>query len=71
MTGWQLVAMSEVWPPNIFPSPYDVLEDLVYMAGDGSLFHGIGTSLWRLATRLCDSGRGRAGAWAYSWPGYA
>ena len=50
MAGWQLVAMSEVWPNNIFPSPYDVLEDLVYMAGDGSLFYGIGTSLWRLAT---------------------
>ena len=35
---WQIVAMSGVWPENIFPSPYDVAEDLVYGASDGSLF---------------------------------
>lgn len=46
---WQVFAMTQVWPSNIFPSPYDVVEDLLYMVGDGSLFHGIGTSLVRLA----------------------
>ena len=50
IAGWQALAMSGVWPENIFPSPYDVVEDLVYMASDGSIFHGIGTSLVRLIT---------------------
>lgn len=47
---WQAVAMSELWPDNIFPSPYQVVEDLVFMASDGSLFHGMGTSLFRLVS---------------------
>lgn len=47
---WQAVAMSELWPSNIFPSPYQVVEDLVFMASDGSLFHGMGTSLFRLVS---------------------
>lgn len=50
IAAWQAVAMMEVWPSNIFPSPYDVVEDLWYMASDGSLFYGIGTSLVRLIT---------------------
>ncbi|MFB5609294.1 MAG: ABC transporter permease [Nitrosarchaeum sp.] len=49
---WQLIAMSDVWPNNLFPSPYDVAEDLVYTASDGSLFYGIGTSLLRLIIGL-------------------
>jgi NitT/TauT family transport system permease protein len=44
--------MSDVWPNNIFPSPYEVGEDLVYMAADGSLFFGIATSIMRLAVGL-------------------
>ncbi|MXX20903.1 MAG: ABC transporter permease [Cenarchaeum sp. SB0665_bin_23] len=47
---WQAVAMSELWPDNIFPSPYQVVEDLAFMANDGSLFHGMGTSLFRLVS---------------------
>lgn len=47
---WQAVAMSELWPNNIFPSPYQVVEDLAFMASDGSLFHGMGTSLFRLVS---------------------
>lgn len=47
---WQAVAMSELWPDNIFPSPYQVVEDLAFMASDGSLFHGMGTSLFRLVS---------------------
>ena len=49
---WQSISMSDIWPNNIFPSPYEVAEDLVYTASDGSLFYGIGTSLWRLAIGL-------------------
>ena len=52
---WQLVAMSQVWPSNIFPSPYEVGEDLVYGAADGSLFYGFATSMWRLAVGLAMS----------------
>ena len=49
---WQAISMSDIWPSNIFPSPYEVAEDLAYTASDGSLFYGIGTSLWRLAIGL-------------------
>ena len=49
---WQGISMADIWPNNIFPSPYEVAEDLVYMASDGSLFFGIGTSLMRLAVGL-------------------
>ncbi len=49
---WQAISMADIWPNNIFPSPYEVAEDLVYMASDGSLFFGIGTSLMRLAVGL-------------------
>ena len=49
---WQVVAMSGVWPSNVFPSPYEVAEDLVYMASDGSLFYGIATNMWRLTIGL-------------------
>ncbi len=49
---WQAISMSDIWPSNIFPSPYEVGEDLAYMAGDGSLFFGIGTTLMRLVIGL-------------------
>ena len=49
---WQVIAMAGVWPDNIFPSPYEVAEDLAYGAADGSLLYGIATSLWRLAIGL-------------------
>lgn len=49
---WQAVSMSNVWPNNIFPSPYEVGEDLAYTATDGSLFYGVGTSLVRLVIGL-------------------
>lgn len=49
---WQITAMLGVWPENIFPSPYDVAQDLVYTASDGSLFYGIATSMWRLSVGL-------------------
>lgn len=58
IAGWQVMAMVGVWPENIFPSPYDVIEDLVYMAGDGSLFHGIGTSMARLASGFAIAAAG-------------
>lgn len=49
---WQAVAMSGIWPDNIFPSPYEVAEDLAYGAYDGTLFYGIATSMWRLVVGL-------------------
>ena len=49
---WQLVSMGNIWPNNIFPSPYEVGEDLVFSAADGSLFFGIGTSILRLLVGL-------------------
>ena len=49
---WQAISMSDVWPNNIFPSPYEVGEDLVYMAADGSLFFGIATTIMRLIVGL-------------------
>ncbi|MCA9812269.1 MAG: ABC transporter permease [Nitrosarchaeum sp.] len=49
---WQIISISNVWPSNIFPSPYEVGEDLVYTASDGSLFYGIGTSMMRLLAGL-------------------
>ena len=49
---WQLVSMLNIWPDNIFPSPYEVGEDLVFMASDGSLFYGIGTTILRLVVGL-------------------
>ena len=49
---WQAISMTNVWPNNIFPSPYEVGEDLAYTAADGSLFFGIGTSILRLLVGL-------------------
>lgn len=46
---WQALDVANVWPDSVFPSPYDVAEDLGYGAADGTLWIGIGTSLWRLA----------------------
>jgi len=52
---WQGIDFANVWPDNIFPSPYEVAEDLWYGASDGSLFLGIGTSLLRLTAGLAIS----------------
>ena len=52
VTVWQIIAMAGIWPDNIFPSPYEVAEDLAYGAADGSLFYGIATSMWRLSIGL-------------------
>jgi len=49
---WQIISMGGIWPDNIFPSPYEVAEDLAYSAADGSLFYGIVTSMWRLLLGL-------------------
>ena len=49
---WQAVAVAGVWPSNIFPSPYEVAEDLAYGAADGSLLYGMATSMWRLTVGL-------------------
>ncbi len=49
---WQIVSMTNIWPNNLFPSPYEVAEDLVYTTSDGSLFFGIATSLLRLIIGL-------------------
>ena len=49
---WQGIDSAEIWPDNIFPSPVDVGEDLLYGISDGSLFYGIATSMWRLVIGL-------------------
>lgn len=49
---WQAVAMAEVWPSNVFPSPYEVAEDIAYRSQDLSLFYGVATSMARLVVGL-------------------
>lgn len=49
---WQAFDATNIWHDQIFPSPLEVGEDLVYGAADGSLFLGIGTSMWRLVVGL-------------------
>ena len=49
---WYVVAAAQIWPSNIFPSPYEVAEDLAYGTADGSLFYGMAVSMWRLAVGL-------------------
>ena len=50
--AWQVIDSAEIWPDNIFPSPFEVVEDLAYGISDASLFFGIGTSLLRLIIGL-------------------
>ncbi len=52
VAAWQIIAMIGIWPSNVFSSPYEVAEDLVYTAMDGSLFYGVAMSMWRLAAGL-------------------
>jgi NitT/TauT family transport system permease protein len=49
---WQGVADANIWSNEIFPSPFEIIEDLAYNAMDGSLFIGVGTSMWRLIVGL-------------------
>lgn len=49
---WQALDMTNVWDDSVFPSPYEVAEDLWYGGIDGTLWFGIGTSLWRLIVGL-------------------
>ena len=36
--AWQGLDSAEIWPDNIFPSPFEVVEDLAYGIADASLF---------------------------------
>lgn len=49
---WQALDMTNIWDDSVFPSPYEVAEDLWYGGIDGTLWFGIGTSLWRLIVGL-------------------
>lgn len=49
---WQAVADFGAWPDEILPSPYEVVEDLVYGILDGSVLLGMGFSMWRLIVGL-------------------
>jgi NitT/TauT family transport system permease protein len=52
---WQALDYTNIWGDMVFPSPYEVAEDLWYGAIDGTLWFGIGTSLWRLVVGLAIS----------------
>ena len=45
-------ADSGIWPAEIFPSPYEIAEDLAYGLADGTILLGMGTSMWRLLVGL-------------------
>jgi NitT/TauT family transport system permease protein len=49
---WQALDFANLWDDKVFPSPIEVGEDLWYGAVDGTLWFGIGTSLWRLVVGL-------------------
>ncbi len=49
---WQAAAVAGAWPSNVFPSPYEVAEDLAYGVTDGSVLYGAVTSMWRLLVGL-------------------
>ena len=49
---WQIIATANIWPSNVFPSPYEVAEDLAYGISDGSLLYGVATSMARLLVGL-------------------
>jgi NitT/TauT family transport system permease protein len=49
---WQALDLTNLWDDKVFPSPVEVGEDLWYRAIDGTLWFGIGTSLWRLVVGL-------------------
>lgn len=49
---WQVAADLGPWPEEIFPSPYEIAEDLAYGVADGTILLGMGTSIWRLVTGL-------------------
>ncbi len=49
---WGIIAAIEIWPSNVFPSPYEVAKDLMFSASDGSLFYGIAVSMGRLLIGL-------------------
>ena len=52
---WQIVFSLNIWSAQIFPSPVQVVQDLVYGAADGSLIFGIATSMLRLIVGLIIS----------------
>ena len=49
---WQGIDSADIWPDNIFPSPIEVGEVLLFGISDSSLFYGIATSMWRLIIGL-------------------
>jgi len=52
---WQIVFSLNIWSVHIFPSPYQVAQDLAYGVADGSLIFAIATSMWRLIVGLIIS----------------
>lgn len=45
---WQAIAMANVFPETLLPSPLMVIEALITKASTGALPFAVGTSLWRL-----------------------
>lgn len=47
---WALIAEAQLWPPYLFPAPWDVAVSLGRMTADGRLFTATGLSVQRLFT---------------------
>ncbi|MBI4115850.1 MAG: ABC transporter permease [Candidatus Omnitrophica bacterium] len=45
---WEAVFRLKVWPPYLFPSPWDVSQALAYGFQDKTFLFGTGTSVWRI-----------------------
>ena len=49
---WEAIFLTHLIPEQALPSPVQVGKVLLKQASDGSLFYGIGTSMWRLLVGL-------------------
>ena len=52
LASWQAVASSGLVASELFPSPWEVAEDIAYGVADLSLPIGVGVTLWRLGVGL-------------------
>ncbi len=55
LASWALVAKAGLWPPQVFPAPWEVADSLWAMLADGRLGSATGASLKRLILGYCLS----------------